>query len=461
MRAPAPPATGLKAKLGWAVGDFGFNIYWQALNLLMMPFYTDVLGLDPRLAGTVFLLASLWDGFDDSVIGAIADRTRSRHGSYRPFLLFGTPFMVVAFMLAFVVPDLPMMGLFLYALVSQILVRTAYSTVQIPYAALGARVSGDADARAGMAGTRMMFAMLGGITVTFLMPGVVDALEGRFGPGTLAYVAAAGIAGLISLPVFWLCFRYTSEPAALVEANPQGFHWGAVAEDVRTVVAIVRVNNPLLRVFLVMIVSSLAFTLTNKCLTYYVNHWLERPDLRQWLVPFALFVNLVFCPFWARVAQWSSKRDAWLIASLVSLVAYAGFWFVPTRDPVLAAVLIGGISVGNAAFITLVWAMLPDTVEVTHWKLGQRHDAKLFGIASFAKQLALGLNGFLLGFLLAGVGYVEKAATQSPAAVDGIRAIMSLVPMAGVAAAAAIMWGYRLDQAEHARIRAMVEGTGT
>lgn len=373
------------ARIGWAVGDFGFNIYWQALNLLMMPFYTDVLGLDPRLAGTVFLLASLWDGFADSVIGAVADRTRSRHGSYRPFLLFGTPFMALAFMAAFFAPDLQMVGLFLYALVSQILVRTAYSVVQIPYAALGGRVSGDANTRASMAGYRMMFAMLGGITVTFLMPGLVDALQGRFGPGNTAYVVAAGAAGLISLPVFWLCFRHTSEPATLMEANPQGFHWKAVGEDLRTVVAIARVNSPLARVFLVMIVSSLAFTLTNKCLTYYVNHWLERPDLRQWLVPFALFVNLIFCPFWAQVARRTSKRDAWLIASLVSLAAYAIFWFVPTRDPLVAALLIGAISVGNAAFITLVWAMLPDTVEVTHWKLGQRHDAKLFGIVSTAE----------------------------------------------------------------------------
>jgi len=84
-------------KFGWGVGDFGFNIFWQALNLLMMPFYTDVLGLNPVWAGTVFLLASLFDGFADSVIGAIADRTRSRFGSYRPYLVFVSPLLVVVF----------------------------------------------------------------------------------------------------------------------------------------------------------------------------------------------------------------------------------------------------------------------------------------------------------------------------------------------------------------------------
>ncbi len=441
--------------LGWAVGDFGFNIYWQALNLLMMPFYTDVLGLAPVLAGLVFLVASLWDGFADSVIGAVADRTRSRHGSYRPYLLYGSPFIAVAFAGAFATPVLPMGGLFVWALGSQLLLRTAYSLVQIPYSSLSARISLDPDERAGMAGLRLVFAMLGGIVVTFLMPLVVDRLSLYLGDGRV-YLAAAALCGLVSLPAFWLCFRHTSEPTQLVSANPAGFHWRAVGEDIASIVAIARRNEPLRRVLAVMIIASLAFTMTNKCLTYHVNHWLGRPDLRVALVPFALFVNLLFCPVWARVAQRTSKRTAWLIGSLVSVIGYIAFWLVPTRDPLLSAGLIAVISAGNAAFITLVWAMLPDTVEVTEWQTGQRHDAKLFGVASFAKQLALGLNGALLGGLLAAVGYAEKATTQSDQAIAGVRAIMTFVPLAGVLLAAAVMAGYRLDQAEHARVRAAV-----
>jgi glycoside/pentoside/hexuronide:cation symporter, GPH family len=446
--------TSVKTKLGWAVGDYGFNIYWQALNLLMMPFYTDVLGLDPRLAGLVFLIASLWDGFADSVIGAIADRTRSKHGSYRPYLVFASPVIVVAFMAAFFTPDWPMVGLFLYALLSQIFMRTAYSVVQIPYSSLSARITGDANERASMAGYRVAFAMLGGITVTFLMPMIVDGLEARLGVTNWAYVAAAGIVGLVSLPIFWLCFLSTKEPEALRNSNPEGFHWNAVAEDFRTVIKIARVNEPLLRVFACMIISSLAFTMTNKCLTYYINGYLERPDLRQYLLPFALFVNLLFCPFWAWIAQRTSKRDAWLYASVVSVVAYLAFYFNPTKDPLLAALLLGFISIGNAAYITLVWAMLPDTVEVTQLKTGYRHDAKVFGVASFSKQLALGLNGVILGFLLSAVGYVEKAPVQTDAAIEGVKMIMTLVPLFGILAAAWIIWGYRLDQKEHQRISA-------
>jgi glycoside/pentoside/hexuronide:cation symporter, GPH family len=438
----------LSSKLGWASGDFGFNIFWQALNLLMLPFYTDVLGLNAGAAGTVFLIASLWDGFADTVIGAIADRTRTRWGSYRPYLIFASPVLVVAFMLCFFTPEWPQLGLFLYALLSQIFLRTAYSVVSIPYSSLSARISQDADERASMAGWRMTFAFAGGACVTFLMPRLIQ-YYGEADPTT--YVIAAGLAGVLSLPFFWLCFATTSEPERLVEANPRGFSLAAAAEDFRISMAMVVKNGPLLRIFGCIIVSSLAFTMTNKCLVYYVTYYLDRKDLVSWIVPFALAMNLLFAPFWALVAQWTSKRKTWLIANMVSAVAYAAFYISPSRDPLIAAFFIGVISASNVAYQVLFWAMLPDTVEYNAWKTGQRHDAKVFGFASFAKQLALGLNGALLGSLLIAIGYVANQ-PQTEDTLWGLKAIMALVPLTGVGLSAILIWGYPLDQKMHAEI---------
>lgn len=444
VSAPAPIKTG--AKLGWAAGDFGFNIFWQALNLLMMPFYTDVLGLDSRLAGTVFLIASLWDGFADTIIAAIADRTRTRWGSYRPYLIFASPVLVVSFMIAFLTPDWDQGGLFLYALLSQIFLRTAYSVVSIPYSSLSARISQDANERASMAGWRMFFAFSGGAVVTFMMPRLVDMLGDRADNTT--YVIAAGLVGVISLPFFWLTFATTSEPDRLAEANPQGFSLAATGEDLRAALNMARHNGPLMRIFGCIIVSSLAFTMTNKCLVYYVTYYLNRPDLVPLLVPFALVMNLLFASFWAWVAQVTSKRRSWLIANAVSAVAYTAFFLSPSRDPMVAAFFIGAISAANVAYQVLFWAMLPDTVEYNEWKTGQRHDAKVFGFASFAKQLALGLNGALLGLMLAWIGYVPNQ-VQSEATLWGLKAVMALIPLTGVALSAILIWGYPLDQARH------------
>ena len=447
MTASAPLAP--KVKLGWAAGDFGFNIFWQALNLLMMPFYTDVLGLDSALAGTVFLIASLWDGFADTIIAAIADRTRSRWGSYRPYLIFASPVLVIAFMVAFLTPGWDQGGLFLYALLSQIFLRTAYSVVSIPYSSLSARISQDANERASMAGWRMFFAFAGGAVVTAAMPRLV-AMLGSSADNT-TYVLAAGIIGLLSLPFFWLTFAVTSEPPRLAEANPRGISLTAGWEDIRASVAMARHNGPLMRIFGCIIVSSLAFTMTNKCLVYYVTYYLARPDLVPQLVPFALVMNLAFAPFWAWIAGATSKRRAWLYANLLSAVAYTLFFLSPSRDPMVAAVLIGAISAGNVAYQVLFWAMLPDTVEYNAWKTGHRHDAKVFGFASFAKQLALGLNGALLGVLLVVIDYVPNQ-PQSEATLLGLKAIMALIPLTGVAISAMLIWNYPLDQAMHRRI---------
>ena len=129
---------GWTSKLGWASGDFGFNIFWQSLNLLLMPFYTDVLGLDARLAGTVFLIASLWDGFADTSSARLRPHAQPV-GQLSSLSDLASPVLVVSFMLAFLTPDWPQVGLFLYALLSQIFLRTAYSVVSIPYSsAVGA-----------------------------------------------------------------------------------------------------------------------------------------------------------------------------------------------------------------------------------------------------------------------------------------------------------------------------------
>lgn len=451
--AHAPERLGARTKFGWAAGDFGFNIFWQALNLLVMPFYTDVLGLAAPLAGTVFLIASLWDGFADTVIGAIADRTRSRWGSYRPYLIFASPVVVVAFMVCFLTPDWPQLGLFLYALLSQIFLRTAYSVVSIPYSSLSARITSDADERASLAGWRMMFAFAGGAAVTFAMPSLVAAL-GEDSAAT--YVLAAVLSGVLSLPFFWLTFATTREPPRLVEANPRGFSLKAAAEDIASTAGIARHNGPLMRIFGCIVVSSLAFQMTNKCLVYYVTYYLERPDLVPRLVPFALIVNLLCAPLWALAARRWSKRNAWLFANALSAVAYTLFFFSTSRDPFVGAALIGLISAGNIAYQVLFWAMLPDTVEYNLWKTGQRHDAKVFGFASFAKQLALGMNGALLGVLLSAIGYVANQ-PQTPETLDGLKAIMALIPLAGVAVSALLMWGYPLDQAMHRRLRSELE----
>jgi len=423
------------------------------MTILLLPFYTEILGLDPILAGTVFLIASLSDGVADCIIGAIVDRTRTRFGSYRPYLIFASPVLILCFVAAFVPIQGSQTVLFVYALLSQMALRTAYGLVSIPYSALSSRISDNSDERSQMAGIRLAFAMLGGIIVTYLLPTLVASFQLKFSEQSIApYMLSALVAGFVALPFFWVCFASTTEPKQLKNANPEGFYLGAIVEDLKAMLQIVQNNGPLLRVFACMIVSSFAFKMTEKSLVYYVYYYLDSPDLVAIILPFVFFVNLVFCPVWAWVAQKTSKRDAWLIANVISIIAYLTFYFSTSRDPVIASVLLGFISIGNAAYLVLIWAMIPDTVEYNEYKTGERHDGKIFGATIFSKRLALGLNGLLLGFFLAGIGFQSGTQSQTPETIEGIKLIMTLVPVIGIILSAALIWGYKLDQVFHKEI---------
>jgi len=440
-------------KIGWGVGDVGLNIFFKAMALLLLPFYTEILGLDPILAGMVFLIASLSDGIMDCIVGAIVDRTRSRFGSYRPYLIFASPILVLCFVAAFIPIEGDQTTLFVYALLSQMALRTAYGMVSIPYSSLSSRISSNSDERSQMAGIRMACAMLGGIIVTFLMPTLVASLQAQYSEQSIApYMLSALVAGLVALPFFWVCFAATTEPKQLENANPQGFYLGAILEDSKAMLAIVQNNGPLLRVFACMIVSSFAFKMTEKVLVYYVYYYLDAPQLIATILPFVFLVNMVFCPFWAWVAQKTSKRDAWLLANVVSAIAYTLFYFSTSRDPVIATALLGFISVGNSAYLVLIWAMIPDTVEYNEYKTGERHDGKIFGATIFSKRLAMGLNGLLLGFFMAGIGFQSGTQKQTPETIEGLKVIMTIIPLIGIVLSAMLIWGYRLDQGFHKEI---------
>jgi len=154
---PAVPRLRFGHILTFAAGDFGFNLYWQSLSLYLLFFYTDSVGLTAAAAGLIYMVASIWDGLVDPVVGVLAGRTRSRWGRYRPYLLFGAPPLALAFTLLYFRP--PLAGTMLVAamLGAHLLFRSLYAVVNVPYAALTARITQRADERATISGLRMLF----------------------------------------------------------------------------------------------------------------------------------------------------------------------------------------------------------------------------------------------------------------------------------------------------------------
>lgn len=453
-----PPALTTQRKAGYAVGDTALNVYWQGISLFLFFFYTEVMGLSATNAGLTIFLASFWDGLTDPWMGGIADRTRSRFGRFRPYLLFGPPLLGLSFVLTFWVPGgLPAAWLPAYALLTHLLLRTLYTVVAVPYSALSARMTRASDERARLAGWRMQGAALGGLATALATPWAVEQLVSLTGDPRLGWLAAAVLMAAIATLLFALCFASVREPAEDDPAPPPG---GALRQGLRDVAggaAILRRNGPLVRVLIAIVMASLCLTMLSKTLLYWFKYAVGSEAAAGPALAIAPLTLLLLAPFWSLVARRSSKRTAWLLGCAIALPGYLAFFLLPMRDASDVYLAVGAISVGTSAFAVMFWAMLPDTVEYDHWLTGERHEAKVFGFATFAQKAALGLNALLLGVLLDLVGFTPGA-TQDTATLAGLKAIMTLVPALGVLITAAALSAYPIDGRYHRALRDGIQG---
>lgn len=442
MSAPKLP---LATKVGFGFGDYGFNLVWSGTGLFLMYVYTDVFGISPTVAGAIYALALVWDAVTDPVMGVIADRTRTRWGRYRPWVAMGAVPLAASYVLAYWNPGFTGVALVVWAAFTHCLLRTAYTVASIPFSSLQARLTQDANERAQLAGFRMVGAASGALTVALATPVAIQLLA----PGDEArgYVLAAmGLAGL-AVVIFAYVVAVMHEPAETADPAPEPMLTG-----LGDFFGQCRRNGPLVRIFLVIIAVGVALTMFSKNILYYFKYVLEAPQLATFALIAPALAMILFVPVWVWIAGKTSKRTAWMIGSAISGTGYLAFWLNPWPEPAAVFAIIAVIALGGSSFGVLFWSMLPDTVEWGEAREGVRHEAKVFGFASFAQKAALGLNALLLGISLDAVGYVANQ-DQSPETLTGITALMSLAPLAGVIASVLILWSYPIDARRHAELR--------
>lgn len=439
MSAPRLP---LSTKASFGAGDFAFNLFWQGTSIFLLYFYTDVMGLSPIAAGLVYFVAMAWDAVSDPMMGILADRTRSRWGRYRPYLLFGAVPLAASYPLAYWNPGFEGAALFGWALFTHCMLRTTYTVVSIPFTSLQARLTQDARDRAALAGWRMLGAASGGLTVALVTPILVKALGG--GDEGRGFLLAASLVGALSVAVFWLCFASMREPPE-TDGAPGKLDFAA---EVAVFAAMARHNGPLIRIFFLITVASIALSMFGKNLLYFFKYNLQAPDYAPIALLMPAVMMFIAAPFWVWLARRFSKRTAAIGCLGLGALGYLAFFLNPSLDPRVSIAIITLIGFGGAGFAVMFWAMLPDTVEYGEARTGLRHEAKVFGFASFAQKAALGVNALLLGWLLQSTGYVANA-EQSPETLAGIKAIMALIPMGGALAGIAILWGYPITARYH------------
>lgn len=448
--AAAPAQLPARVRFGFAVGDFGFNLYWQGLGLFLIYFQTDVLGIPAAWAGLCYLVASIWDGLTDPVMGAIADRTRSRWGRYRPYLLFGSVPLALAFTLTFWAPALGLPGLIAYTLGAQLLVRALYTALALPYSSLSVTITSDSTQRTALTGLRMQCAFLGGVAVAYLMPALAAGLAS--GSPRTGQALAAAVIGVIATLAFLVCFAAVREPADRGAGAPAQ---SQIFTDARGFLAVVRGSPPLLRVLLGKSLITFALTMHTRNIVYYVKYVLGAVDAVRFAMPLLTLASFLSVPFWVWVIRRTSKRGAWLLGSTATVLLTLALQLAEQPGLPLAIALLCAIAASTTSFAVAFWSMLPDTVEYNELHFQRRDAAKVFGIASFSQKIAMGLSAAAAGLLLEDSGFLANQ-VQGPQALLAIRTTMGLVPAAGAALSYLVMRGYSLDDAEHRRIVAQL-----
>lgn len=426
----------------YGFGDFGFNLFYTGLNLYLLFYYTDVLKINPMTAGLIFMAPVIWDAVTDPVMGLLASRTRSRWGRYRPYVLFGAPFMALSFVAMFAAPLIFPGAVIAACLISHIVFRTAYTVVSIPYSALSAVMTSDGGERAKLAGARMVAAIGGGVLTAYS----TLLLANRFGNGNLAsgfvWVALlfAAIALLIMLVLFWT----TSE-----EISDDATHERVIS--LKQSFAFLKNNSAFWIVFAGVFCSALGSSIGSKALVYYITYVVGEPDSVAIALSVSLLVTGLSVPLWAWGAQHLSKRDLWVGGAIGSALCQGMLLATApaTFAPLLAMVCLNAIF--NGAFITMFWAMLPDTVEFGEWRTGIRDEGIVFGLNQFALKAASGFGVGALGIALGAIGYIADQ-PQDGAALSGLGWLSFGVPLLAAIVTALIIRKSPVTRRRHATI---------
>ncbi|MBL4826465.1 MAG: MFS transporter [Spongiibacteraceae bacterium] len=413
----APLST--KEKLGYGLGDTASNIVFQVVINFLLYFYTDVFGISAAAVGTLMLVVRLFDAFTDPLMGGVADRTQSRWGKYRPYLLLvSIPYGVLA-VLAFSTPDLSQSGKLIYAYITYALLMTAYTAINIPYSALGGVISADVKERASIQSYRFAMAMVGGALVSALMLPMVALFGGD--DKVLGFQLSMGVMATLAVLCFVVCFFTTRERVVLQQKK-------APKTSVLADFLALFKNDQWLLVagfaFLLLVLVAMRGAVT----PFYVSYFLGREELISHFVTAAMLAGVVGALSTHFLCKKMCKVKLFKISLWGIVLCHLGLW-VLSRDQLIAAfVLSMAANFFHMMAVPLMFSMVPDTVDYGARLSGKKTMAMAFSGHLLAIKLGLAVGGAMAGWLLGYFGYVPNA-LQTEQALMCIVSIYALGPV--------------------------------
>ncbi len=430
----------LGEKIGYSLGDAASNLYWKTFEFYLMIFYTDIFGISAATIGTMLLVTRLADAVADPVMGAIADRTQTRFGHFRPYLIWFALPLAAAGVLTFTTPNLSGDGKVVYAYITYSLLMFLYTAVNIPYTALMGVMTSNSKERTVISSVRFLGAFTAGILVQYLTPTFVRVL-GQ-GSDTLGWQRTMILYGIIAVAMLIACFLTTRE-----RVTPPPQQKADLRSDVTALVA----SRPWQVLFAVMVLVLAALTIKGSDGAYYFKYFIHNERLLPaFLVSngFAFIAAVAVASFLAKIF---GKKALFMFAVGAGGVVIGGFWMARPTDiaAIFALQIVSSFIIGFNS--PLVFAMFADVADETEWRSGRRNTGLVFASAIFSTKAGWAIGAWMFGLLLSHFGYVPNA-VQTAWALCAVVLATSWLPCALMVAAALLMQFYPLTEAQMVRI---------
>ena len=447
----------LSEKIGYGFGDMSSSMFWKLFSYFLPFFYSNVFGLSLADAGILMLVTRIWDAVSDPMMGIIADRTKTRWGKYRPYLLFfALPFAVCGILL-FTTPE---NGKTVWAYVTYILMMTVYTGINVPYGSLMNVMTADSDEKSVLSSFRMFFAYGGSFIALFAW----EPLCNMFDKGRVAAEGASGLAAISTSPEAWqkamilitsCCFILFILSFLLTKEHVKSESTVSVGQDLKLLLK----NKPWWLLIGAALASNLFNTVRGTTTAYFFADYIQKTiDMApQWafLVSASIFLsigeisNMVGVVLAVPMSKNLGKKSTYMI-SMAALVGLSiAFFFLPATTggywAMLAFQII--ISVFTGVISPLVWSMYADVADYSELKDGTASTGLIFSSASMAQKFGGAFGGSAVMWMLAAFGYSTVAgAVQTDTAILGLRILMSWVPAAVAALSILVVWFYPLTK---------------
>jgi Na+/melibiose symporter-like transporter len=445
-------------KAGYSLGDAAANFVFMTMILFQLNFYTDTMGLAAATAGAMLLVGRLWDAFFDPMMGVLADRTNTRWGKFRPWVLWTAIPWGLVMVLAYTVPSLGGVQLMLYAALTNIVLMTLYSANNTPYSALSGVMTSDTAERTKLSSFRFVAAMLAQLIVGgFTLPLVAKFGQGNNAKGWQMTMALWAVVCVVCFVITFATTRERIQPPPEQKSDPKA--------DFKNLLA----NGPWIAMFVLTLAHFVFVAMRGGTMFYYFNYYVDQARLLEFLqglglpqataalpdgghslmntfgliinidrsnvagVGFSLFnmasqavtvVGVVASTF---LAVRFGKRAVAIVGFTIATILMSGFILLPAGSIEATYGLELARALAYAPTIPLIWAMFADVADYSEWKTGRRATGVVFATILFALKTGLSLGGFFAGWFLSGYGYVPNT-TQTVEALRGIRMTVSVFP---------------------------------